>query len=261
MRRIRNGALIIAVGATVLGTAGCSASEKTSSVPVGKSAAGTTAVSDGPAPKVVLGDGRDRTASSSVQDWVTYADHVLIVTVTRESRVGPSKHEIERGEGMIGRNADMTVAKVLWSAPDAPQKAPATLKMSVAGWVFDNKQSNAGEVKFAMSGSSRLEKGHSYVKAIEWVDDPCSTDPNVGTWEGLGSGDTIPYDAGVVGAGEFEGRVQNLDQARTTFQTGESAMRKQVAGAPVDALLNQLRTTRPRAEAVHSPRECDLTDR
>ncbi|MEV4350411.1 hypothetical protein AB0J83_38640 [Actinoplanes sp. NPDC049596] len=258
---MRSGVLTLAVGAMIAGAAGCSAPEKTAAAPAAPPAAGPSPVAQGPVQRVVLGDGRDRTASSSVQDWVTYADHVLVVTVTAESRVEPSKKEIERGEGMIGRNAQLTVDKVLWSAPDAPQAAPKALKMAVAGWVFDNHGNRAGDVKFAMGGASRLEKGHSYVKAVEWVDDPCSADPNVGTWEGLGSGDTIPYDAGVVGAGEFEGRVQSLDQARASFQKGESALRKQIAGASVSSLLTQLRTTKPRAEAVRDPRECDLTDR
>jgi hypothetical protein len=152
----------------------------------------------------VLGQSRDRTGSRTVGDWATYADHLLVVTVTGEVRQSTSTAEIERGGGMIGRTVQLRVDNVLWSAPDAPRPAPAALALQAAGWASGAADAT---VKVALRRSSRLEVGHTYVKAVEWIDDPCSDDPKRGSREGLGSGDTIPYDKGVLGAGEFEGRV------------------------------------------------------
>ncbi|GAA2597386.1 hypothetical protein GCM10010435_90890 [Winogradskya consettensis] len=274
MRLFHIGALALAVSAVTLGAAGCSA-DRTTAAPAAAQAgrgapaaaqaaegAPAKAVEGAPAAEtVVLGSGRDRTASRTAADWKTYADHVLVVTVAGETRVEPSRLEVERGEGMIGRTVQLRIDKVLWSAPDAPQKAPATLKVAAAGWVFNNNEGKAAGVKFAMEDSSRLEVGHTYVKAVEWVDDACSADPAVGTWEGLGSGDTIPYDKGVVGAGEFEGRTQTLDQAKAKFGAGESTLRPQLAGGPVDTLVSNLKAAPARAETDHGSRECDPADK
>lgn len=213
---------------------------------------------------VVLGDGRDRTASRTVSDWVTYGDHVLVVTVVGEIRHPASPKELERGEGMLGRTVTLRVDNVLWSAPDAPQSAPTTtLNDAAAGWVF-NDNNGEGTVDFALRHFSRLEVGHTYIRAIEWADDPCSSDPRQGQWMGLGSGDTIPFDGGVLGVGEFEGQVQTLEQARARWESSEPALqgvREQLVGQPLSTLVSRLQSTAPRSELVTTPPECDPNDR
>jgi hypothetical protein len=206
------------------------------------------------------GAGRDRTASTTAEDWATYADHVLVVTVADEVRHRASAGEIERGEGMIGRTVKLTVDQVLWSAPDAPHPAPVELDLSAAGWVFDD-EGRAGGVEFVLRRSSRLNKGHTYVKALEWIDDPCSDNPKRGSWDGLGSGDTIPYDQGVLGAGEFEGRVHSLEMARAEFPAEASNLRAQMVGASLDQLTARLESARPSEEEGYGPRECDPEDK
>ncbi|NRQ36569.1 hypothetical protein HII36_32755 [Nonomuraea sp. NN258] len=219
----------------------------------------------GPAPdgEVVLGDGRDRTASVTASDWATYADHVVVVTVVGESKRSPSRTEVERREGMIGRTVSLRVDKVLWSAPDTPQPAPATLLESVPGWVF-NDNDGRGTRKFAIKNSSRVEVGHTYVKALEWEDDVCSDDPAKGRWEGLGSGGVIPFDGGVLGVGEFEGRPRTLAEARASLRGVDPVLRgvrEQTLGAPVSTLVEQVRVAAPRAELEHGPGECNPNDK
>ena len=262
MRRIRYGTPVILAGAALLTLTGCSAAggrsaAPTPATPVAEPSVERPAVTE----RIQLGEGRDRRGSLTAEDWATYADHVVVITVINESRVGPSEKEIERGEGMVGRTVQVTVSKVLWSAPDAPQKAPRSLTMPAPGWVFNNNEGKASEVKFGMSGAPRLEKGHTYIKAIEWTDDACSNDPNVGTWEGLGAGGTLPYDQGVLGAGEFEGRVQTLDVAKARFKSDHAPLRQQVVGTSTESLVAALKAAPVRAEVDPGPRECDLTDR
>ncbi|MFE9691924.1 hypothetical protein [Micromonospora sp. NPDC005806] len=255
MRRMRVAALPVAVSALILSTTGCATTE-TAAPP----AAPVKAAPVEAAEHVLLGDGRDRTASQTASDWATYADHVLVVTILDEVKLKPSKGELARGEGMIGRTVKLRVDKVLWSAPDAPHAAPTTFNLSAAGWIFNNNDARTGEVKFALRDSSRLDKGHTYIKAIEWMDDPCSSDPKKGTWEGLGSGDTIPFDQGVLGAGEFEGKPQTLAEAKTKWQAdGAPGVRLRAAGASVDKLVSDVKAAPVRAETSYKP-ECDPSD-
>jgi hypothetical protein len=265
MRRLRAGFLTVMVGALVISTAGCGS---TPAEPV--SAPVAAPVTEAPATEptaetVVTGEGRNRTGSTTADDWATYADHVLVVTVADEVRHQASAGEIERGEGMIGRTVKLRVDKVLWSAPDAPQPAPAKLDLSAAGWVFNDEEGRADGVKFVLRHSSRLDKGHTYVKAVEWIDDPCSDDPKRGSWAGLGSGDTIPYDKGVLGAGEHEGRMQTLEQAKAEFQAHGVAvgsdLRAQMTGASLDRLTASLKDAKPGKEEGYGPRECNPEDK
>lgn len=263
MQPIRVGVLTVAVGALAITAAACATPDRAEPSSASAGPPSATHVSNAPvADTVVLGDGSSRTADRTIGDWVTYADHVLIVTVVNEIRHAPSRKEIERREGLIGRTVELRVDQVLWSAPDAPQPAPKSLKLSAAGWIFNNNN-GAGERKIAIGESSRLDKGHTYVKALEWIDDPCFEDPKRGTWEGLGSGDTIPFDGGVLGAGEFEGRAQALGQLMAKWRADAAearTVRGQMAGKSVATLVASLRAASPRLEE-YGPRECDLSDR
>lgn len=264
MRRMKVGALAVAVGALAITAAACATPDRAKP---SSASTGPPSASHGSNPPaadtIVLGGGRSRTASRTVSDWVTYADHVLVVTVVNETRLAASNEEIERGEGLIGRTVVLRVDRVLWSAPDAPQPAPITLKLSAAGWLF-NDNSGFGEWKIAVGESSRLDKGHTYIRALEWTDDPCFEDPKQGWWDGLGSGDTIPFDGGVLGAGEFEGRMQTLDQSRAKWRADAveaRSVRGQIAGGTVATLVANLMATSPRPETAHAPAESNLSDR
>lgn len=259
MRRVQEVAWTAAIGGLMMTLSACTTADRVDPSFASNAPVSGEAVSE----EIVLGDGRARAASRTASDWVTSADHVLVVTVVDETRHEPSRTEIERGEGLIGRSATLRVSEVLWSAPDARQPAPATLDLSVGGWVF-NDNNDTGTVRFALSNSSRLEVGHTYVKALQWLDDPCFDDPDQGRWVGLGPGDSVPFDNGILGAGEFEGRVQTLDEATATWQASEPALptlRGQMAGKSVDALVARLTSASPREEKGYEPTKCDLSDR
>ena len=216
---------------------------------------------------VHMGSGRARRGSYTAKDWVTNADYVVAVEAVSESRVGPSKREIERGEGMIGRLVELSVSEVLWSAPRAAVAAPSSFKMQVAGWTFGSddrsiEESLAKPVRFVLEESSRIEVGHSYVMAIEWVDDVCYSDPALGSWAGLGPGDTIPYDAGELGAGEFEGIVQTRAEAQARWRKDPS--NPSLRGAASLMSFEELKAVLAAAQGesrLEFPAECDLADR
>jgi hypothetical protein len=261
MQLIRIGTLTLAAG-TLAVAAACTTPDRAEPSSASAAALPPPVPNVAVAAPVVMSEGSDRTASRTADDWATYADHVLVVTVVGETRQPASKKEIERGKGLIGRTVKLRVDKVLWSAPDAPQPAPASLDMSAAGWIFNN-HNGAGERKIALHGASRLEEKHTYIKAVEWIDDPCFDDVKRGSWEGLGSGDAIPFDTGVLGTGEFEGQAQTLTQLRTKWQadaTESRTLRGQLAGQPAVALVAGLKAATPHAEG-YKPQECDLSDR
>lgn len=252
---MRAGVLAIALCALMTTWVGCAAVQGATASPSPSTAT--------EANLVVLGEGRDRTASQTAEDWVTYADHVVLVTVVGEIRGQANKTELERQEGMIGRRVTLRVDKVLWSAPNAVQPAPKVLEQEAAGWIF-NTNSSAEEMKIAVANYSRLEQGHTYIRALDWVDDPCANDPQQGTWAGLGSGGTLPYDGAVLGAGEFEGRVYTLDEARAEWRDNNSVTRRlrdEMLGQPLDTLVAQLQGATPRRATQIDSRECDLSDR
>ncbi len=93
------------------------------------------------------------------------------------------------------------------------------------------------------------------------MDDACYSDPKRGSWEALGSGDTIPFDGGVLGAGEFEGRVQTLDEAKPKWltDTPTAGVREQLVGSSPARLTEMLDAAHPRTEAPAST-ECGLDE-
>lgn len=221
------------------------------------------ATEDEDAHRVTLGHGRSRTASQSAEDWVTYAEHVVVITVVAEARGRPSAAEIERQEGLVPRTAKLSVDEVLWSSPKPAQAAPASIELDVAGWIF-NDNSGAGEAKFAIEGHPRFEPKHSYVWALDWVDDPCSSDPSEGSWTGLGDGGAIPYDDGVLGVGEFEGRVYTLQEAVAAWQAEDPharGLRDEVMGRDATAVADLLNRAVPRRAQPVESTECDLSER
>ncbi len=241
-------ATVMALVVVALGVSGCGYN------------AGPTASSTGGRPTqtvaapVVLGEGRDRTGSRSASDWASSAEFVVAVTVVNEVRGKIANEDLEREEGMISREVVLRVDRLIWTAESGKVEAPQEIRQQAAGWVFNNNN-GTGERPFALTNASRLEVGHSYVTALDWVDDPCSKDVMKGSWVGLGAFGTIPFDSGILGLGEVEGRIQDLRGVRVDIPT----LRTDVAGKSVEELAAQLSTAERKKIAPH-PTECEPED-
>ncbi len=211
--------------------------------------------------QVQLGHGRDRTGSRTAQHWVSAAEHVAVVSVLSEVRGKPSSAELRRGEGLIGREINARIDQIVWSTAKAFPKAPAMIRLQAVGWIFSND--GLPERRFALKGSPRLEPGHSYVIALDWVDDPCLEDPAAGKWALLGGGGIVPADGGVLGAGEFEGAVFTVDEARKAWQETNPAiagLRDQVIGFEIGTLVDRLESATPRPARPDEGPACDRTE-
>ncbi|WP_433167089.1 hypothetical protein [Kribbella sp. CA-247076] len=207
-------------------------------------AAGSTDAPAAAQRAVVLADGDDRLPSGSATDWVTYADHVVVVNATSETALPPTRTEIERGEGLIGRKVDLEVQKVLWSRKDAAQPAPRSWEYNATGWVFADGKPET-RTALALHDRPRIETGHQYVLAIAWQAPQCATGDTAvpGRWMGLGSGSELPFDGGVIGQGENEGQLQTVDQVRS--EAADNGLEDALAGQGATQLIAQLRAAQP----------------
>ena len=77
-------------------------------------------------------------SASRLQDWVTYADAVGVISVDRQAEVAPSSDELSRGEGVIGRRLTVRTA-VLWRRAGAPLPPPS-FTFDSRGWFFTGRQ-------------------------------------------------------------------------------------------------------------------------
>ena len=100
-----------------------------------------------------------------MQDWTSYADHVVLYTVDSEEQLPVGAESAAVGEGLIGRRVSLRVDRVLWSASRAPE-LPSRLKMRTWGWVLkDGKRQG----KF-MPGPERVEVGRRYLAPMVFYD-------------------------------------------------------------------------------------------
>ncbi|WP_406454699.1 hypothetical protein OG782_25520 [Streptomyces sp. NBC_00876] len=196
------------------------------------------------AEKITIAHGADRRPNTSATDWVTYADHVVVVTPVSEKDIAPTTTELKRGEGLLLRDVELRVDDLLWSRTGSP-KAPSTIDWAAYGWHFKDG-STSNRFKMAGEDESRLELGHTYVMAIQWEPARCTEGDNVPAgWRGLGASSTIPFDNGVLGQGEMEGRIQSADQARAATTAAEGSLEEQMAGKTSAALTQALSSAQP----------------
>lgn len=197
--------------------------------------------------EVILGQGSDHLPSVTAADWVTYADHVIVVEAVSEASIAPSAEEIERGEGVIGRTVALTVEDVLWSRDGAPRAAPASWNYSALGWHFTDGDT-ADPVKLALSEFPRVEVGHQYVMAIRWQAALCDEDGEYAPalWLGLGEGSEIPYDGDTIGNGESEGTVQDTAAfAAAAEDEPDQGIEELLVGQSADAIVTALQSAQP----------------
>ena len=73
--------------------------------------------------------------NESLQDWVTYADQISVVTVLDEREVTPAPGVLERGEGYLGRRVTLRIDQTVWVAPGA-QASQGEISMVTLGWAL-----------------------------------------------------------------------------------------------------------------------------
>jgi hypothetical protein len=197
--------------------------------------------------EVMLGQGSDHLPSVTASDWVTYADHVIVVEAVSERAIPPTAAELERGEGIIGRVVSLTVEEVLWSREGASTPAPATWEYSGLGWYFDEGDATDA-AEMALLDLPRVEVGHQYVMAVRWERAVCDEDGEYtkAQWRGLGEGSEIPYDGDTIGNGESEGTVQDTAAfAAAAEDEADQGIEELLVGQSADAITSALNSAVP----------------
>ena len=197
------------------------------------------------AERIVVASGDDRLPNQTPADWATYADYVVVATPVGEREDAPNLSEVEGDSGLILRDVTMRVDEVLWSRPGASVAAPRKFMWKADGWVFRNGDLS-DRVKMVGEDQPRIELGHTYIMAIQWQQARCTPGDYVpAQWRGLGADSTLPYDAGVIGQGELEGRSQSVEQARDRMQPADTSLEDQLLGRNAAALRQTLLNAQP----------------
>lgn len=201
-------------------------------------------------PGVVIGEGQDAYPTVTADDWVTYADHVFVVTPANITETEPRRADADADEGTIGREITLDVEDVLWSAKNPAKAVPEQLDVTTVGWEFtDGDTDNRREI--ALGDQPRLETGHTYIVAMKWTPawcEPGDDDYTPANWSGLGSDSLIPYDDGVIGKGELEGSVHTVAQTRDAQPAADdpdASLEDELTGKSADELKARLVTAAP----------------
>ena len=189
--------------------------------------------------QMILIDTQEEFPSESAEDWATYAEHVVVATVTDDSYISPASGEDVDTE-VIGRSVELTTSEVVWSSDGYVNNAPDTFSLKTPGYQHDPETNT--NVDIAIEGTPRLEVGSTYLMAILWYRAGCedgSVDP--GAWGILGSNAVIPYTGAVLGVGEFEGENQTLNEAEAYEAAYDQAsLRAEVIGEDADEVASRL---------------------
>lgn len=212
--------------------------------------AGCGSGSDPGSPDIIIGEGQDAYPTITASDWVTYADHVFVVTPSHITETTPGQAAIDAGEGTIGRTITLKVEEVLWSSDSPAKAAPELLDVTTIGWEFTDGDTN-NRREMALDDQPRVEPGHTYIAAMKWTPawcEPGDSDYIPANWSGLGSDSIIPYDDGMIGNGEHEGTTRTADQTRDAAPASDDpnfSLEDELTGKSADALKARLTTAAP----------------
>jgi len=197
---------------------------------------GTSAGSSAPAkPKVIVADGDNLLPSGTATDWVTYGDHLAVITVTGERALAAPAEEQAAGEGFISRVVSVHVDKLLWSRPGAPA-APTVMDWDLDGWTCQ------GDVKtpLRLDGEPLLPVGNTYVVPITYLSVTATV--SAAGWSPLSVDSILPYGNETLGTGDT---ITGGYSGPASDPTRETAVRDDTWGEPASALVAELNATAP----------------
>jgi hypothetical protein len=206
-----------------------------------------TRAAEAPAPRTVTIEGASRFPDAGLRDWASFADHVVIFTVTSDREVATAtEEELAVGEYVIGREATLTIDRRLWSAPNAPE-LPSTITMDVKGWAVKEGQ------RYAMvaEGEPRLEVGQRYLAPLLLMDDRSPAE----CWP-LTVGSMLQLQSDTVGPALTHGQGSARELAgRSIRDVADMVVRE-----PADPVARRFRNLRP-AERVEKVLEARAAER
>ncbi len=198
---------------------------------------------------LVIAQGSDKYPNLTAEDWVTYADHVVVATAVADEALPLDEDDAANGEGGVDRMVTMQVDDVVWTSTEPRHEAPATFEWSGWGWALQDGE----QIEMAAADEPRVEVDHTYVMAL--VHEPEFTDGGTAypaKWVSLGSDSIIPYDGTELGVGEVQGSIQSEPKAPDENDVNFS-LEDQMAGKSVDELVTALNDATPGTRGDFGP--------
>lgn len=193
------------------------------------------------AERLVIGSAAESFPEASLRDWKSYADHVVVYTVTGETEIPASQEDLQRGEGLVGRVISIRIENVVWSAPGAP-KLPEPLSMRAPGWVLRE----GVKVPVSINGAPRTEVGERFVAPLFRRESADGSE-----WGPLTAGSQLRLDGGQVAAAT---PLERSPVRAKLAGMSTAQVREMVASAAADPRAERRRSLRPlaRVKAVQA---------
>lgn len=98
-------------------------------------------------------------SDETLEDWVSYSDHIVIADVTDEKRLGLDNEEDRRnGEGLVGRQLTIEIIDSLYRRTGSLE-LPPVVSFGHTGW----RLKDGKEIPMGVMGATRMEVGHRYL--------------------------------------------------------------------------------------------------
>jgi hypothetical protein len=171
--------------------------------------------------KSVVASAAEIFPAGSLEDWKSYADHVVIFSVQSERALPRRDDDVAAGEGRQGRQVDLHIEEVIWSAERAP-RLPADLAMLTTGWVYrDGKR-----LEMRYRDAPRLKVGQRYLSPMTRLE--LGPTPE---WGPLSLGSQLGIEGSVIAEDDAIG--------------SPGAVREQFAGRSLNVLVDAFKLQEP----------------
>jgi len=144
---------------------------------------------------VVIGEAEELLPGETLEDWRTYADHVVRVRVDSEKRGRLTPEEMKNGEGFVDRTLSFSVEQVLWSSPHAAAP-PSRLTLQLDGWAVKGDR----DLPVRFEGEPMIEVGNEYVMPIVRLTP--GRQVAIPQWSNLSVRAILPISGEVIGRGD-----------------------------------------------------------
>ncbi|MER7840851.1 hypothetical protein ABTY98_34385 [Streptomyces sp. NPDC096040] len=170
--------------------------------------------------------------SQTAKDWVSYADHVVVASPTREQETNRRNYS----KGAIAYAMDRLVSfrtdSRLWSRTSPRHAIGSDFDVVAPGW--EVYRSSGTRVAQMATDAPRLQVGHTYLLALRWRE---------GAWVVLGEGGAVPFDDHTGDQGEWCGRVlskEDVAEGERFSRHADHSMEKALLGQNEQAVQRAL---------------------
>ncbi|MEU6555267.1 hypothetical protein ABZ915_34095 [Streptomyces sp. NPDC046915] len=194
-------------------------------------AAGVLAGRTGLTTVVGCASGGDAYPSQTAEDWITYADHVVMATPTQERDTNRRDFTTGSMRYQVDRAVTFRTDNLLWSSRHAAKEMGKGFDMTAPGWQVYR---SGGRIKRTATDAPRLETGRTYLLALRWTDDG---------WVTLGEGAAVPFDDHTGDQGEWCGRVlskEDVARGERFSRSDDNSLEKALLGQNEQAVTREL---------------------